>query len=373
MDSNLKEIKLFYLSFSIYNFASSIVQIFIPLYFFGKGFSLSLILLFFALMQISRIIFLPFAAWFSSSFGAKKTLSISFVLSIAFYAFLQKVSGLSFDFYASALLYGAVYAFLCLPWLIHLSKISPNENKGKIFGRLNIYSSIAGALGPVLGGFIISLYGFEYVFYIVIGLIIPAIYLLALTPEVSKIRKINFKLISVGKVYPDLIANGAFNFQMFLGEVWPIFIFLILPQYNTVGFIQTVSLIISLITFHFIGKWTDKFKRKKVLLAGSALNGLVGSLRVFANSFLDVFVLNSASIFTGALQSIPWNVKLQEHMEKEPRVEYTAIFEIGGSAVAFACLMLFIFFPQNVPLHDALIYGIVISSLAGLFVNLIRE
>lgn len=374
MDSSSKEIKLFYLSFSVYNFATSIVQIFIPLYFFNKGFSLPLILLFFALAQIGRIIFLPFAAWLSSSFGAKKVISAAFVISIFYYLLLSKIESLSLVYYVSALIYGAVQAFLWLPFLVHLSKISPNENKGKIFSRLNIYSSIANALGPILGGFIISFYGFQYVFYVVIGLIIPATYLLILTPEVSKIRKINFKLISVRKIYPDLIANGSFNLQVnLLNTIWPIFIFLILPEYNTVGFIQTISLFASLIAFHFIGGWTDKFKRKKVLLCGSVLNSIICSLRVFANSFLSVFFINTASIFTGALQGIPWNVKLQEHMEKEPRTEYVAIFEIGGAFITFVGLFIFIFATQYFSLKDALFFGIIAGSLSGLCVNLIRE
>jgi len=96
-------------------------------------------------------------------------------------------------------------------------------------------------------------------------------------------------------------------------------------------------------------------------------------LRVFASSFASIFLFNTASIFTKALQDIPWSVKVQEHMEKESRTEYTAIFEMGGALITFAGLLIFIFAIQSVPLKDALIYGIIISSISGLFVNLIRE
>ncbi len=202
MDSDTKEIKLFYFSFGIYNFANSIVQIFIPLYFFEKGFPLDIIILFYALSQIGRFAFLPLGAYLSSSYGAKKIISVSFILSILFYLILPKVEDVSLIFYLSALIYGGVQALLWLPFLVHLSKISPNENKGKIFGKLNIYSSIANAFGPIIGGYIISLFGFKYIFYIVTGLIIPAIYFLLSTPEISKIRKINFNLISIKKSIP---------------------------------------------------------------------------------------------------------------------------------------------------------------------------
>ncbi len=374
MTSNQKEIKLFYLSFSIFQFANSIVQIFIPLYFYNKGFSLYSILMFFAVTQIGRLIFLPIAARLSSSYGAKRIMSASFVLSIVYYVFLGKVESVSGIFYVSAFIFGSVQALEWLPFLVHLSKMSPNENKGKIYSKLNIYTTIANALGPLLGGFIISLYGFHSVFYVVIALILPAIYFLLKTPEISKIRKIKFSLISLRKICPDMIANGGFNFQTYLGNtIWPIFIFVILPQYNTIGFIQTASLFMSLIALHSIGKLTDRARRKKVLLLGSVLNSSASFLRIFANSFLSIFMLNSAAIFTGTLQGIPWNVKLQEHMDREPRTEYVAIFEIGGASIAFLGLLIFAIASIFLPFREVLLYGIIVSSLSGLFVNLIRE
>lgn len=374
MISNHKEIKLFYLSFSIFQFANSIVQIFIPLYFYNKGFSLSSILMFFAVTQIGRLVFLPLAARFSSSYGAKRIMSVSFIFLIIYYVFLGKVENVSGMFYASAFIFGAVQALQWLPFLVHLSKISPNENKGKIYSKLNMYTTTANALGPLLGGYIISSYGFKSVFYVVMALIIPAIYFLLITPEISKIRKIKFSSVNIKKAYPDMIANGGFNFQTYLGNtIWPIFIFAILPQYNTIGFIQTASLFMSLIALHFIGRWTDRTRRKKVLLRGSVLNSIVSLSRIFANSFSSIFFLNSASIFAGTLQTIPWNVKLQEHMEKEPRTEYVAIFEIGGSSIAFLGLIVFAAISTFLPFKDVLFYGIIASSLSGLFVNLIRE
>lgn len=60
-------------------------------------------------------------------------------------------------------------------------------------------------------------------------------------------------------------------------------------------------------------------------------------------------------------------------MEREPRTEYVAIFEIGGAFITFVGLFVFIFTIQFISLKDALIYGIIISSLSSLFVNLIRE
>lgn len=374
MASKYDEIKLFYLSYGIFQFANSIVQIFVPLYFYNKGFSLFYIIIFFAITQIGRLVLLPVSAWLSSLYGAKRVMSVSLILTIIYYVFLEKIEIVSAVFYLSAFIFGAIQALQSLPFLVHLSKISPQENKGKIFGTLNIYTSIANALGPFLGGFIISYYGFKSVFYVVIALILPSIYLLLLTPEVTKIRKIDFSAVCRSSILSDLVANGAFNFQVFLGNaVWPIFIFVILPEYNTIGFMQTVSISFSLITFHFIGKWTDRSRRKKVLAWGSVSNSLAGFFRIFANSFPSIFLINTVSIFTGAMQAIPWNVKVQEHMDRESRTEYAACFEMGGAFLTLAGLLVFALISEALPFNDVLVYSLAVSSLVGLLVNLIRE
>ncbi|MCK5491399.1 MAG: MFS transporter [Candidatus Pacebacteria bacterium] len=370
-----KEIRNFYLSIGIFNFATSVIEIFIPLYLLiDKNFSLASVVLFYIMVHFGRLIFLPVSAYLSSCFGAKKIISISFILSAVFYSLLQKVDHSLIVFYLCALSFGAIFAFLWVPYLVHISKISPDGIRGKIIGRINIYVALARALGPVLGGFVISVYGFEYGFALVILLIIPAIYFLLSTPERSKIRKINFKLISIKKIYPDIIANGFYNFQNFLNFlVWPAFIFLIIPYYDQIGFIQTVSLLISVMAFQLAGFWTDKFNRRKFLLWSNILDMLINALRILANSFVSIFLLNTAKNFSWSLRKIPYHAKVYEHMDEEPRTEYIFFLELGGAFVSLLGFLLFFFLIQNLSLKDALLLGIIISAVAGLPISLLRK
>ncbi len=369
-----KELKLFYASISIYNFATSLVQLFVPLFLFGKGFSVSSILFFYVLVQAGRLAALPVSAYFSSLYGAKKMISVAFILQIIAFYFLGQVNSLSNYFYISALIYGSVWSFLWLPYLVHQSKISPNENRGKINGKINIYSSIASAFGPFLGGAAIASYGFFSTFALAILLTIPAIYILLLTPEVSKIRKINYSLINIRKIYPDLIANGFYNIQNFLNNIfWVIFIFALIPQYKTIGSMQTIALLISVVSFYFIGVWTDKFNRTKLLAIGSIVNSVVGLLRIFASSFYGIFIANIAFTSASTLEAMPWNVKIQEHMDQNARTEYMAIFEIGGTIITLIGLAILAVLFNLMPLKDSLVFGLIVASISGLFVNFMRK
>ncbi|MCK5475685.1 MAG: MFS transporter [Candidatus Pacebacteria bacterium] len=371
----LKEIKNFYLSVGVFSFATSIIEIFVPLYLLiDKDFSLTSVILFYIAVQFGRIIFLPLSAYLSSRFGAKKIISFAFILSAIFYALLQRIDHSPVIFYSCALIFGAFFAFLWIPYLVHLSKISPNGIRGKIIGRINIFTALARAFGPIFGGIIISVYGFEYGFALVILLIIPSIYLLLSTPEKSKIRKINFRLINIKKIFPDLIANGFYNFQNFLNFlIWPAFIFLIVPYYNQIGFIQTVSLLISIIAFALAGRWTDKFDRKKFLFWSNIFDMLINALRIFANSFASIFLVNIAKNFSWSFRKIPYHAKIYEHMDEEPRTEYVFFLELSGAFFTLFGFLLFVFLIQSLSLKDALLYGIIISAIAGLPVSLLRK
>lgn len=205
-------------------------------------------------------------------------------------------------------------------------------------------------------------------------LTIPAIYILLLTPEVTKIRKINYSLVNVRKIYPDLIANGFYNLQNFTsGIFWVLFIFILAPEYKTIGLMQTAALLISIIGFYFIGIWTDKFNRTKMLALGSILNSFAGLLRILVSSVSGVFLINIISTSTGTLEATPWNVKIQEHLDQDARTEYIAFFEIGGTIITLIGLAILAILFESMPLKESLVFGLIVSAISGLFINFMRK
>ncbi|MDP3057544.1 MAG: hypothetical protein Q8N37_03430, partial [bacterium] len=162
--------------------------------------------------------------------------------------------------------------------------------------------------------------------------------------------------------------------QLYLyNALWPIFIFIIIPQYKSIGFIQTVSLVISIAVFYFVGVWVDKFNRNKLILLGSMSNTIIGVVRVFANSFTQVFVFNTLALFTNNLKGVPFAAKFQEHMDTEARTEYMFLFDIGGTTITLIALLILAILFSSMPLKESLILGLIIASVSGLFVNFVRK
>lgn len=180
--------------------------------------------------------------------------------------------------------------------------------------------------------------------------------------------------MSLRKIYPDLVANGFDNIQQYLNNaLWPIFIFIIVPQYKSIGLIQTVSLFFSIVVFYFVGVLVDKFNRNKLLLLGSISNSAVGAIRVFASSFSQVFIFNTMAIFTDNLKSTPFITKFQEHMDQDARIEYMFLFEIGGTIITLVGLAIMAILFASMPIKESLVFGLIIASISGLFINFVRK
>ena len=100
---------------------------------------------------------------------------------------------------------------------------------------------------------------------------------------------------------------------------------------------------------------------------------LINALRILANSFVSIFLLNTAKNFSWSLRKIPYHAKVYEHMDEEPRTEYIFFLELGGAFVSLLGFLLFFFLIQNLSLKDALLLGIIISAVAGLPISLLRK
>jgi MFS family permease len=372
----LRELRFFYWSMTIFSLGISLLQIFIPLYLYKQQVSVPWIIAFFAILNGCRFIAALFAGMISSQAGAKRTMLIGFALQAISYILLLTVSTVNVLFFCTSALLGIAYAFLWIPYHIHFSKISSLPERGQIIGKMNIYISLATALGPLLGGVLVIYFGFNIAFVLAAILLLVAGGLLLKTPEISVIRKLNLKLEMFRRIFLDTIANGFYNFQFFLiAVVWPLYIFIFVPDYFSIGSIQTVSLFIGSVSFYIAGLWTDRMSYKKVLLLSSVVNSLISGLRVFANNLLSIVVFNIATTSTGSIQSVPWTAKFYEHLSKELRIEYCVQFEMGGAIVSALGMGLLasIFMMGGFSILNMLVIAIIFSAVAGLLINLIRS
>ena len=370
-----RELHIFFSAHFLYGLGVSILQVFVSVYLFEQGIALAWVLGYFAILNLSRFVFVPFTGILASRWGAKKTLIVGYILqALAFMAvpFVKQVDGV---FVLAAALYGAGFA-LYVSYHIHFSKITQQLKRGKPMGYINVLSSATSIIGPAIGGYFIKQAGVLGTAVWTFVLIVGAALVLLRTPEASHIRPFQWRSMPsmLRRIWPDLVGNGFFNFQFITaGAVWPLFIFLIIPSYFSLGLIQAASAFAGMIAFHASGTLTDKFRNKALLLWSSVVYALVAGARVLAYNIPTVSAANIASSASGSFQLIPWSTLFYKHMDEEHRAEYCVLFEMGAALISAIGIGALAALAALLPMHQALVVAIVVSGAAGLAINVVRK
>lgn len=367
------ELRSLFSSMFLYGLGVSILQVFVPIYFFESGIPVHWILAFCAIVNVARLAVVPLMGFLACTWGAKKTLTIALFVQASAYLVVPWVHGVDGYFFLASALQGAGYGSW-VSYHIHFSKVTQQLRRGRSLGMMNILTTLASILGPAIGGYFIGQSGFLGTAIWVGTLILVAAVVLLKAPELSETRSYDFQPRLLKKVWPDLIGNGFFNFQFIVaGAAWPLYIFLIVPSYFSLGLIQAASSLASMLSFRASGQLADKVPQKLLLLWSSASNTLISVGRIFAFDVMTVSLANIASATSNAFQSMSWLMLFFKHLDEEPRAEYCVVFEIGASLIAAVAIGALALLCAALPLNLALIAALAASALAGLVSNRVRS
>src|SRR4030042_1950621 len=217
-----------------------------------------------------------FIIYLSARFGFHKISLISSFFLFFYFLFLfllPKHPWLLIPVLASIILRSALF------WPgFHLlfATSSTKEKRGNAFGNLTITTAIASVGGPVLGGFIVTHFGYQTLFMFALPLIvISATPLFLLKNAKTFAHEKMSKTLKRLKKKSELQAGIAFATSGAEDEanlrLWPLFLFFIAISYSTMGIIVSLATAFSLIATWYLGKLTDKKNRLKLLGFGSLI------------------------------------------------------------------------------------------------------
>ena len=368
-----KEMKRFYAAAGVWSFGQGLVQIFIPIFLFVSGFSLGQILFFSLIAQVVRAINIPLSILACKKYGAKHVLSISFLFPILFFVSLSFAEFSQTFLYLAALFFGLKMAYLFVPYHLHLSKIAPNNKRGRILAHTAVIAAFCLAVAPVVGGFMLGDAGilpttiFASFFFVIAALI------LITSKEATSYHSFKLSRLPFKEVRKDAFASGFYNISSQLGSVvWFIFVFVILGSYPKVGIIAGVSLAIGVSAVYFLGRMEDKLDKKKIFLGVSIAFALFAILRVFLTSFSGIIIGNILYALAGVGAAISWTSIFHTNLNRYPKAEYLFWMELVGALFSALIMGVFILVYYLLGLWATLITGIVVSGVSMLFVNFAR-
>lgn len=350
-----RQVTELYLSVAIMDLAMAMVMIFEPIYLYTLGFSLKQILLFYLSVYLFYFFIMPLGAKFARHFGYEHSIYLSTPFLIFYYLTLLALS------YNSSFIYLAIPFLACQKtfywpgYHADFARFSTQEERGREISNLMVISSLVYVLGPFLGGLIITLVGFKAIFILVSILILVSNLPLLTSPEVFTPVSFSYK-----KAYKRLIRSGnrrkllayiGSGEELIVLVVWPIFIYLIIKNYFSIGSIIALTTLITILVTLYVGKITDKKRKHPILRYGTIFSSLAWFLRLLVSGTWGVFLVDSLSRISKNVIHVPLMAITYERARASSVMKTIVFFQmslvVGKILASVLVILLLIIFPGS--------------------------
>lgn len=327
---------------SLESLAWSLVGIFIPIFLLTVGYSLVQVFIYYIIQNIAILIASFLVLEIAKNYSLKVVLLFRFPLVIIFLYFLSSISDNTFPIYLLAIVDGIQAGFFYLPIHIIFSNNAKNDEISSSTAKFFAIPSFIGLFGPLIGGIIIYLFGFKYLFLSSIILLffayIPLFFI--------KLHKTvyHYKLSEGKRLYKKY--KKYFYYEIFSniaeevdGVIWPIFIYINLINITSVGIIGSIIALSSSIFTLIVGKLADKKDKLKMIRLSVVFLMLVWLLRYLFHNETAFYILSILASFAYVIFSIPYYSIFYKISKKEKEAVFFAFREVP---VAMARIIMFV-------------------------------
>lgn len=295
----------FMLAMVLANIAGQMSPMLMPIYLTQLGASIAQVGLVFTLTSVVILVLQIMGGWISDSIGRLKSIAIGSVGGVI--GFIALLLAPSWQWMLVALaIYQFPFALVGPSFGAFIAENSTEENRGKVYGITGTIYQVTGVIGPALGGFLVTLWGFKWmlfvgaVFYTAAAVLRIWMATTMRSPderEPTTLSLASFKnslttmlpmLVSGGVITWILITDGVGDIAFRMShELQPIYLEKIAGMsIQQVGLLGSVMAIATMFTPLLSGKLSDQFGERVPIVTGFMLTflGYLAFLR--ADSFL---------------------------------------------------------------------------------------
>jgi len=322
-----KEMDELYVSIGIKALAQSLITIFIPIYLYKLGLSISSIALYYLIFYLAVTFCMYFAMKLNHKLGLKKVLALGTIILIGYYYLLDLLSKGVIHYSIVAIVLGISMAVYYASFHIYFTKFSDKKHEALEVSIIRSLFRFSAVIGPIIGALLITGGSYKLAFIIVSILLIISIIPLFVTKD-KKIKKQNITFQKVlradsKKKAMAYVASGAIAISAWI--LWPLFIFLNVEKLISLGFIISIGSLITIFFLFIIGKTADKNK-EKVLKAGVYTHSITWPLRLFFLSPVGIFIMNLLSTITILMIDLPFSKYIYDQGRKSKNIANYFLF-----------------------------------------------
>ncbi len=344
-----KQIEHLYAAVAIGNLAQAIIALFEPIFLYHVvGLTIPEVLLFMAGVYAAYALIIPLGGKIAAKFGYAHSIFFSIPFQIIFW-FLILGAANNVSLLIPAAICLAIQKTLYWPALhASLARFSGKKQRGREFSLMYAIMNLMQIIGPMLGGFLSAVLGIESVF-----IIASIIYFCSTIPVLWSREKFTpkpYKFHDTWELYKKypLQFFGYFGFgeELLVLTVWPIFIYLIVANYQDTGTLVTVATLVATGLALYIGFYTDKHSKLALLRAGTVIYALTWLARIPVISPFAAFITDALSRTTKSLVFIPASAITYENAADTHIMPFVIGFEqmlaIGKMLAALVGIIVFL-------------------------------
>ena len=281
----------------------------------------------FAILYFLYSLFIPRAAqWYGQSMSRKSMMMVGMLALTASYLPFIAIPNQVTLIIALHLVFQALFRLMYwLPYQVSIAQAMQNGKRGRALAVLEIFTSIALGLSPLVGGFLIDNYGFQAMFTVGVIVLSLAIIPLFFVPQFSGDRfeipyRHSFRILFSKHRLRFLMAHSAAGANHIGRTVfWPLFIFLLLDgQYATIGIISSAAMLVVIVLRLLTGHLLDKPKHQhRVVQTVSKLQALTWWLRALPVNAWQVFAADTAFRLVQSGNDMTYNKLVYDHLDQE--------------------------------------------------------
>jgi MFS family permease len=370
-----RQIKELYWSRAIMDFAVASVALFEPIYLYTLGYSLQIILLFYIEVYIVYFIILPVGAKYANRFGFEHSMTLSTIFLVGYYLSLYAIGSSPIFLVIAPLFFAINKSLYWTGYHADFAKYSDGKERGKQVAEMDAIDSLVYIVGPLVGGAILAIWNFNILFIIAAILIMCSSIPLLTTKEKFKIQKFDYqesyqRLFSK-KNRRKLFAYIGFGEELVVMVIWPIFIYVVVTNFFSVGMVVALATFTTTIIALYIGKLADKKSKRGIVRFGAISSTFIWLIRIIATAGWHVFIIDSFSRITKRTIAVPLMAmtydRAQKHNVMKSIVNFELALVVGKLLAAMVIFILLFFFPASWGFTIAFIIG---GSMTLLYVLL---
>lgn len=326
-----------YFFHALTTFGKNLIGIFVPVYLFKIGYSISSVVLYSILFAFMGLVLLPLSFKLIQKIGFKLSLIISIPIYLIHILVLNYVGSSLLYFNLAWFTYG-LYALIFWPaFHIEVAYFGNNKSRTSEIGTIQILSTIFGTLAPLIAGFVLETSSYYNLFILTSVIILIATIPLIFSEDI-KVKQIDF---SYKKSY-ELIKNNKFkntkNTFKFDGInhilsviIWPIILFILLKEsFFKLGSLITVLSFFSVILMFYLKNYfneNNKEKYFKIITKILSLNWFFKSL-LYLTSFIFLIIVEIISKLGEYIYAVLFNSIFYNNLKNKDYFEYLLVTEI---------------------------------------------